>query len=857
MLSKGGMGALYLAEDRETRSTVVVKALTDYFDTSDERQLQAARARLAHEARTLAALRHPAIPRLLDTVEDDQQHYVVMEHIVGTDLERRLSRTDGDGTPFAGRPYPREEVLRLGVALCRVLEHLGARPQPLVHHDIKPSNVLVDVSGDAVYLVDFGTAQVRLDPDTDAMAQPSLYGTVGYAPPEQYRGRSEPRSDVYALAATLYHLATDDDPSLHPFAFPQLGALGSLGEVLRGALTHEVADRPTAAHLRARLELLLEATGTAPLRAPDGTKIPHPTALVAWCLHNWQAATVWLNERLPDQIELWWGDAELAHELRRVVRTQSDRNLALDAVLALVDPRGLGREKAHVAADLGALDLGQWPGQMPWRDLTVTNVGRRLVSLHVFLPRWVHGSHTDLLLPPGVAAKISVQLDISQVYLGGRLRDRIYFRDRYSRQQNDTLLGIPVRATVSRRAMLARRYGLPLGGAGMAVLVWVGSGFPLPQPPPSGVLEARLPPPAVVRPANREERLLTDAEIALANAEQLFKAGDYAGAAERLESYRSQHGDSYSLRLMLHQSYLRLGEQALDREDWMAARELAARVLIDDPESSDARLLAARSYALPAADAAERGDFEGARMLWQALLLRHGDLEGAQDGLKQVYEAQALAALQGDDMKTAADLIVAREQMGGFVSRPELTVVRSELVDAVMQRRRATWRDGAREVFSVRDGHAAGADLMALSPDGALLASAGPGNVVRIRRTTDGALVHLRHIDADNVTMVSFSPDGAQLVIIAAQRTIVFDTIGWRAPGATTLPATQPATTGDLTARVADLRVEIVPAAGSAPLRTVELDVEVRTAMLSEDGRVLATLNALGELSVWRPWASE
>jgi serine/threonine protein kinase len=154
-----------------------------------------------------------------------------MEYIEGDDLEQRLTHTDRQGRQIPGRACAEDEVIRWGIALCKVLEYLASlSPSPVVHHDIKPANIILDKNSGEVRLVDFGTAKARLQQQAGGavgMQQSSLYGTTGYAAPEQYRRTSEPRSDVYALAATLYHLATDDDPGVHPFTFQSSSGLGS------------------------------------------------------------------------------------------------------------------------------------------------------------------------------------------------------------------------------------------------------------------------------------------------------------------------------------------------------------------------------------------------------------------------------------------------------------------------------------------------------------------------------------------------------------------------------------------------------------------------------------------------------
>ena len=268
VLSKGGMGVVYLAADHAAFDrTVVIKELLDYFDPADPNAVRAAQDRFRDEARTLAALRHPGIPQIYTFFSHDVSNYMVLEYIAGRDLEHGLKTASQQPSGNGGDAYPEADVVRWGIGLCKVLEYLaGRRPAPVVHHDIKPANLVLDADSGEVRLVDFGTARARL------LAQPgggvgrhksSIYGTVGYAPPEQYQGVSEPRSDVYALAATLYHLLTNEDPRVNPFHFPRLPDLpAGLRAALEPALELNVARRCSANELRRALEAVAPAPGS-------------------------------------------------------------------------------------------------------------------------------------------------------------------------------------------------------------------------------------------------------------------------------------------------------------------------------------------------------------------------------------------------------------------------------------------------------------------------------------------------------------------------------------------------------------------------------------------------------------------
>ena len=152
---------------------------------------------------------------------------------------------------------------------------MRAQSPPLVHHDIKPANIVVNEGANTVSLVDFGTAKVRFVQAGGQLgqAQSSVYGTLGYAPPEQYgdKPKTEPRSDVYALGATMYRLLTNDDPSDHPMQFPLLSTLpANIRQVLERALENDVEKRITDREMREALEKVLvsERMDQAPVSPP-------------------------------------------------------------------------------------------------------------------------------------------------------------------------------------------------------------------------------------------------------------------------------------------------------------------------------------------------------------------------------------------------------------------------------------------------------------------------------------------------------------------------------------------------------------------------------------------------------------
>jgi serine/threonine protein kinase len=378
-LGKGGMGALYLAADTGAFDRkCVVKELLDYYDPNDPDEAQKAQSRFETEARLLAELSHPGIPRIYSFFSEAGRHYIVMEYIEGETLERAVTHVDAVGRTVAARPLSAEAVARHAIRLCRVLEYLADRLTPVIHHDIKPANLIVDQTSGEVRLVDFGTAQTRVRWATRARLEQgasSLYGTEGYAAPEQYQGHSEPRSDVYALAATIYHLLTDDDPGDHPFQFAQMGTLpGPLGDALTRALRQDVQRRSTALEFRHALEAwLVPEDGAQPFVFSSGAVAHTTEELVALCDQQWAEARRHLADGDFDR----WFQALSRHDLvakARSAKLERNSDAALEAFLHRLNPR---LPPPKLVIEPPTLDFGRVPrsGRVS-RSLRLRNEGR-------------------------------------------------------------------------------------------------------------------------------------------------------------------------------------------------------------------------------------------------------------------------------------------------------------------------------------------------------------------------------------------------------------------------------------------------------------------------------------------------
>jgi len=194
LLSQGGMGSVYRAVDENLDVEVAVK---ENFFTTDE---YARQFRL--EAVILANLRHPNLPRVGDHfVIGKQGQYLVMDYIAGEDLRQRMERL---GT------ISEEEALLIGATMCDALTYLHTRKPPVIHRDVKPGNVRITPEGQ-IYLVDFGVAKVVMGSQVTTTGARAM--SPGYSPPEQYgSARTDPRTDIYSLGATLYAALTANLP---------------------------------------------------------------------------------------------------------------------------------------------------------------------------------------------------------------------------------------------------------------------------------------------------------------------------------------------------------------------------------------------------------------------------------------------------------------------------------------------------------------------------------------------------------------------------------------------------------------------------------------------------------------------
>jgi len=267
-LGGGAMKRVYLAEDLRLANRKC--ALAELIDTfSDDQSRNAAITAFEREAQILASLDHPNIPKVLDAFSENDRHYLITEFITGSTLEDVLARKGGR--------LSYDDVQKIALQALDVLQYLHSRRPPIIYRDIKPSNLMMLPDG-TLKMIDFGIAR-HFQPSKTA----TLLGTPGYAPPEQYKGKVDPRSDLYSLAAVLHQALTGRDPTTEPpFSFPSVLELAPnvpayFARAVDLALSYDPVNRPqSAAAMKALLTLPFKVQATSPSTAPTVT-LPNAT----------------------------------------------------------------------------------------------------------------------------------------------------------------------------------------------------------------------------------------------------------------------------------------------------------------------------------------------------------------------------------------------------------------------------------------------------------------------------------------------------------------------------------------------------------------------------------------------------
>ncbi len=202
LLAMGGFGAVYKATDTRNNREVAIKDMI----TGDPQEFAIRLNFFRREADILKSLEPvPIVPRVYDFIHQGQTAHLVIEFIRGTDLLKLMESRNNQA-------FPIPLVVEWAKAICDVLDHMHRQSPPLIHRDLKPDNIMLLDDQRSIKMIDFGTARDLGKGLKERMASKTRVYTEGYAPPEQCVGKPEPRSDLFALSATLYHLATGKAP---------------------------------------------------------------------------------------------------------------------------------------------------------------------------------------------------------------------------------------------------------------------------------------------------------------------------------------------------------------------------------------------------------------------------------------------------------------------------------------------------------------------------------------------------------------------------------------------------------------------------------------------------------------------
>ena len=195
-IGRGGMSTVYLAMDKRLNKQWAVKEIRKKGSGKNDEIVVNS---LLAEANLMKRLDHPALPRIVDIIDNGITIYVVMDYIEGESLDKILNEYGAQ---------PEDRVIEWAKQLCDALSYLHSQKPPIIYRDMKPANVMLKPEGN-IKIIDFGIAREYKEQN---FADTTVLGTKGYAPPEQYSGQTDPRSDIFALGMTMHHLLTGVDP---------------------------------------------------------------------------------------------------------------------------------------------------------------------------------------------------------------------------------------------------------------------------------------------------------------------------------------------------------------------------------------------------------------------------------------------------------------------------------------------------------------------------------------------------------------------------------------------------------------------------------------------------------------------
>lgn len=202
VVGRGGMSVVYLAMNEKANKQWAIKEVRK----DGVANFEVIKQGLIVETDMLKKFNHPLLPSIVDVIDSDGKFLIVMDYIEGKPLSDSLQENGA---------LPQTDVIKWAIQLCDVLGYLHKQNPPIIYRDMKPANVMLKPDGN-ITLIDFGTAR---EYKRENLEDTTCLGTRGYAAPEQFggQGQTDPRTDIYCLGATLYHLVTGHNPSEPPY----------------------------------------------------------------------------------------------------------------------------------------------------------------------------------------------------------------------------------------------------------------------------------------------------------------------------------------------------------------------------------------------------------------------------------------------------------------------------------------------------------------------------------------------------------------------------------------------------------------------------------------------------------------
>jgi serine/threonine protein kinase len=324
ILGAGGMGTVYKARDIETKQIVAIKHLKPDVTTPDMIE------RFKGEGEALRDLNHPNIVKMLDAVEDDQQHYLVIEYLSGGDLSELLKK----------EPLMIERVLKLGLEIADALTR--AHHLNIIHRDLKPANVLIAEDG-TPRLSDFGIA--HFGAKQRVTATNAIIGTIDYLAPEMLNGEAvDTRADIWSFGVMLFEMLTAKRPfkgltvaqtMLEIMTEPvadieelRVDVPVALADLIYRMLEKDPQQRiPSVRYIGAELETILHGNGVAPKTPAQTFRTPTPSSSTP------------VRHNLPMQLTNFVGRTKELAELSQLLQNDNVR------LVTIVAQGGMGKSR--------------------------------------------------------------------------------------------------------------------------------------------------------------------------------------------------------------------------------------------------------------------------------------------------------------------------------------------------------------------------------------------------------------------------------------------------------------------------------------------------------------------------------